>query len=166
MEHTKHIIMRYLILLFFGATAIFFQSCSSEALLLPEQVPNPKLISNLDQSNNHSKISSMDSSFDAFKRGDITIQLRINTIVIDTVKDELTVDFVGLPNLLNSIPGSIQNLVFIDTNNAEVILSFQVSGFNISYTNFEVTYSIAGHDLTGLDLGGMQAIVIQDELIN
>lgn len=159
--------MRILIGLFTALTLL--SSCSEEVLLLTDASVSPALEIQKDhaaRSEATTVTSTQTEPTMAFQGDTSTIHLQVSGSYTNYTGTELTVEFVNTPNLSQSQLLSSQQLNFTNASGDTITLTFTVGNFIENFSDLEVNFDLGSHDLTGLNIGSMQSIIIQDVLIN
>lgn len=142
-------------------------SCSKESISLPE----PDSIQALQEQNAASSVKDDVPPLAEMTTNEppvlasVTIQLPVVEMNSSEVAGELLVEFSGSYDFRGVVLEDTQYLVFEDANNQESTLTFQVNSYSGGNGTLDATFSIGGNDLTGLDLTGLQSIIIEEGTI-
>lgn len=136
-------IMRNLISYFALVIVLFFASCTKEALVIPQN-------GQIEQIETRSQ----------------TITLQISEISSSDDGVEYTINFSSNYDFSDAVLESTQYLNFTDENENTSTLSFQLEQSTAATEGLTVVYLIGSNDLAGLELTGMQEIIIEDDIIN
>ena len=92
----------------------------------------------------------------------IVIEIEVTEITNSRVGDELLIDFQGAFDFSEAVLEPTQHLKFEDVNGNESTLTFQVNSFAGSNGTLDVNFAVGSNNLIGLDLVGVQEIIIED----
>lgn len=152
--------MKNLLNLIALTTLLFFASCSKEAILEPQTL-------NVEKTETAAEaFSETKNTTPTITVNDAVIQINVEKITATATAGEYFVGFSSTHDFSNEILEANQDLDFTDQNGNETTLSFTVNSSNGGAGWLEVTFSIGGNDLSGLDLKSQQKIVTEDIVID
>ena len=115
-------------------------SCSKEPILIPET-----------------------NDLGVITERSIVIEIEVTEITNSRVGDEFLIDFQGAFDFSEAVLEPTQHLKFEDVNGNESTLTFQVNSFAGSNGTLDVNFAVGSNNLIGLDLVGVQEIIIEEE---
>ena len=117
-------------------------SCSKEPILIPET-----------------------NDLGVITERSIVIEIEVTEITNSRVGDELLIDFQGAFDFSEAVLEPTQHLKFEDVNGNESTLTFQVNSFTGGNGSLNTAFAIGSNNLIGLELVGLQEIIIEEDII-
>jgi len=148
--------MRNLLIISVSFVLFALTSCTPEELIAPDFNTLQNVANNTLTMLENNDLAVSNSS------GNITVQTNIGEVTISTTNGEMTVEFTANYDFSNIIPESTQHLDFEDAQSNVSTLSLVINSYLGENGRFEVVFDLGANDLTGLDLGQTQAIIIED----
>ena len=151
--------MRNLLIISVSFVLFALGSCTQEELAAPDFNTQQNAANNTLTMLENDDLSVSNSS------GNITVQTNIGEVTISTTNGEMTVEFTANYDFSNIIPENTQHLDFEDAQSNVSTLSMNINSYLGENGRFEAVFDLGTHDLSGLELGQTQAIVIEDLLV-
>ena len=133
-------IMRNIFVFSFFAILFLVTSCTKEPILIPET-----------------------NDLGVVAERSITIEIEVTEITNSRIGGELLIDFQAAYDFSEAVLEPTQYLNFVDGSGNQSTLSFQVNSFTGSNGALDVNFAVGANNLNGLELLGLQEIIIEDD---
>lgn len=159
--------MKNLFLFSILTVTLLLTSCSKETTLFSEleTISLRETQKDIVKSSTSFKVSD-DEQFQSSAKGDKTIQLQVISVIYSFSSNDFTVTFSGNHDFSNSEVKINQTLDFHNATSNTSTLSFQ-SSHPVGSTNLlQLTFDMGSHNLNGLNLGNLQEIIIEEDIVD